>query len=654
MKLARAALVSLLPLAAMAIANCGDDSANDVVSDGGSADDGGVANVPGQTFSAVIGRKGGSIVFGPNTLFIPPEQVTTDTTFTVTVKDPKDYPKGAEVLGPIYELGPSGFQFQSGATLSLKADKRPPAGEVAVIATIDPATNQWAELERSHEVGDVAAGKAQVVGRTGHFSPFTTWHVPNRFDERCRAPMTAGVLGINKPDTLNIAGATLEWRQKSTDGAIEYGSYWTINQPTVTISGEGMIDGSGRWGAWMQGQIYGKKPEPRPFPIVGQKWSFTANIKELVEQNYVNISVDDYCPGDYDIGWVCGPACMGIAPQDGGADTGGPTGPFQCQVGFANPATASPRTFAVSGNKLLGGSDLGTAGAFSAWTLINPTAPVLLDSVDLNESSRRQIATRGNTAFITDGARIVAIDFSDPANLALVGSYNLDQDAVLKAALGNPVNGVKAFGIAISGNHAYVAASDRGFVVVDVTNPAAMSRVAHLTTGSSGARDVVISGTKAYVTSNEIGLCLPSPCVNHRGVMVFDITNPLAPAKGTNIDVAASSPNSIAVAGNYLYLADGNTRLVVVDLATGAVVGAPIATNGFAYQVQVAGSKLYVSSNSQDAHLQVYSLANPAGPTLLTDENVAPTGGGYAVTVSSAHAYVGSIGKISVIDLRCP
>lgn len=651
----------------MAAASCSDDPAsapaNPPVPEAGSNDaagqpptptpDGG-GTTPGQVFSEVIGPKGGAIVAGTTTLFIPPGQVDKDTTFTITVKDGKDYPGGT--LGPVYELGPSGFQFQAGATISMKAETRPPEGEVAVIATIDPATNQWVALDRSREIGDVAAGTAQVIGRTGHFSPFTTWHHPSKFDERCREPMNGGVLGINKPDTLNITGATMEWRQKNKSGTIEYGSYWTINQPTVTISGEGMIDGNGQWGAWELGQIYGNKPVPQGFPISGKKWSFTVNIKQLVEQKKVNISIDDFCPGDYDIGWVCGPACMGVAPVDAGADTGTPPGPFQCQVGFANPAVNSPRTFAVSGNKLLGADDLSSTGAFTAWSIINPTAPTLMDSFDLASTGSRQIATSGNNAFVTDGKRIVAINFTDPANLTLAGEYDLDADAVLKGALGNPVNGVKAFGIAIAGNYAYVATSDQGFVVLDITNPAAITRVAHLTTGSRGARDVVISGTKAYVTSQENRVCIPGPCVpaNHRGVMVFDISNPTAPVKGTDINIAGSLPMSLAVSGNTMYVTSSNSQFYVVDLATGNVVGTPIATNGFAYQVQIAGTKLYVSSNSMDAHLQVYSLANPTLPVRLTDEQLAPNGGGYAVAVSPTHAYVGSIGKISVIDLRCP
>lgn len=661
MKLARAAvLVSLLPLAPVAIASCSDD-ATDIapgVDGGGTSVGNGDANAPGQTFSGTIGPKGGSIVAGTTTLFIPPGQVTTDTVFTIKVMDPKDYPSSGEVLGPIYELGPSGFQFQAGATISMKAEKRPPQGEDAVVATLDPATKQWVALDRSREIGDVAAGTAQVIGRTGHFSPFTTWHKQGQFDERCRKPMTSNELGINKPDTLDIAGATVEYRQKSTGNGIEYGSYWTINQPIVTISGEGMIDGNGQWGAWLAGQIYGNKPTPRGFPIVNKKWSITVNIKELVEQNFVNISIDDFCPGDYDIGWICGAACKGQMPDggtDGGSD-GGPTGPFQCQVGFATPASASPRRFTVAGNTLLGADDLGTTNAFSAWNITNPTAPVLADSIDLGESFQRQIAVSGTTAFVTDGTRIVAISFADPSNLAILGSYSLNNDAVLKAALGNPPNGVKANGIAIAGNYAYVASSDKGFVVVDISNPAAMTRVTHLTTGSVGARDVVISGTKVYVTSQENKICVPGPCVppNHRGVMVFDVTNPLVPVKGTNIDVAASTPNSVAVSGNYLYLTSGTSQIFTVNLTTGAVVGTPIDTNGFAYGVAVAGSKLYVSSNSQDAHLQVYSLANPAAPVRLTDENVAATGGGYGVAVSGTHAYVASIGRISVIDLRCP
>jgi hypothetical protein len=326
-------------------------------------------------------------------------------------------------------------------------------------------------------------------------------------------------------------------------------------------------------------------------------------------------------------------------------------------VGTAVVASGSPRALTVSGSVLLGADDVGTTDAFQTWSLASPKAPVRVDTLNLTNTGRRSIGVAGTTAFVTDGTLIDAINIADPANITLTGTFDLNADTALKTALGNPVNGVTAQALAVSGNYAYVATSDRGFVVLNISNPAAITRVGFATTGSLGPQGLVVIGTKAYMSGDENQVCFGGPCVppSFKGVLVFDISTPATPTKLGQGSVAGS-PRGLAVSGTTAYVPLSGTQFIVVDVSTPAAPasGAATDTNGYAYGAAVSGSKLYVASGATEGHLQVYSIAAPAAPVRLTDERVVTTGGAWAVATSATYAYVASTGMITVIDLACP
>ena len=76
----------------------------------------------------------------------------------------------------------------------------------------------------------------------------------------------------------------------------------------------------------------------------------------------------------------------------------------------------------------------------------------------------------------------------------------------------------KAFGVAVSGNYAYVAIEWAGLQVIDVSNPANPRRVGGYDTGGH-AWGVAVSGNYAYVADREGGL------------QVIDVSNPAKPQR---------------------------------------------------------------------------------------------------------------------------
>ncbi len=104
---------------------------------------------------------------------------------------------------------------------------------------------------------------------------------------------------------------------------------------------------------------------------------------------------------------------------------------------------------------------------------------------------------------------------------------------------------VDAFGVAVAGGYAYVAAGDAGLRVIDVSTPSAPVEVGFLDT-PGGALDVAVSGCYAYVADSDAGL------------RVIDVSTSSAPVEVGFIDTPGWA-DDVAVAGSYAYVASDDS-----------------------------------------------------------------------------------------------
>jgi hypothetical protein len=89
------------------------------------------------------------------------------------------------------------------------------------------------------------------------------------------------------------------------------------------------------------------------------------------------------------------------------------------------------------------------------------------------------------------------IDIANPASPHIVGSVHTPDHA---------------YGVAVSGTHAYVADWGSGLQVIDITSPQSPQIVGGVDTPDA-ARGVAVSGTHAYIAGIESGLTiLPTQC----------------------------------------------------------------------------------------------------------------------------------------------
>jgi hypothetical protein len=206
----------------------------------------------------------------------------------------------------------------------------------------------------------------------------------------------------------------------------------------------------------------------------------------------------------------------------------------------------------------------------------------------------RGVVISGNYAYLANGwSGLLVLDISDPANPAFVSREDSPGSSVIWDA-------------ALSGNTIFaVDGNASSFYAFDVSNPADIP-VPNSLILSSFQRDISIRDHYAYLSTGS-------------NVLIIDIQNPAAMSQvGT---LAAGSANSTTIAGNYLYVANGNSGLSIYDIGSEASYAAAphfvssLDTPGYAQGIALYGYYAYVADRTS---LQAINVSTPSSPTFAT------------------------------------
>jgi hypothetical protein len=191
--------------------------------------------------------------------------------------------------------------------------------------------------------------------------------------------------------------------------------------------------------------------------------------------------------------------------------------------------------------------------------------------------------------------------------------------------------GVYAQGVAVSGDHAYVAAAGSGLHVIDVSTPSAPVEVGHVDFPGS-ARSVDVSGRYAYVAAGWAGL------------RVINVSTPSAPVEVGFLRVWGEEARGVAVSGGYAFLADRDWGLRVIDISTpwAPVEVGFVDTPTLPTDVAIGSGYAYVNSYSPFG-LRVIDVRTPSAPIEVASYDASywgnfgdePTG----VAVSDGYVY---------------
>ncbi len=163
-------------------------------------------------------------------------------------------------------------------------------------------------------------------------------------------------------------------------------------------------------------------------------------------------------------------------------------------------------------------------------------------------------------------------------------------------------------GITVSDGRLYAATHEHGLAIMEVDEANKTLRKLGVASGFTSAWSVAVSGNYAYVADAAGSLG------------VVDVSDPRHPNRVASLETGGSA-QSVAVSGNYVYLALGEGGLVVIDISTPTAprLVSRTDTNGSALQVSIDGSRAYLA-NWNDA--RIYDIGDPAKPRLLAAEVV--------------------------------
>lgn len=200
--------------------------------------------------------------------------------------------------------------------------------------------------------------------------------------------------------------------------------------------------------------------------------------------------------------------------------------------------------------------------------------------------------------------------------------------------------GVITNDIKLSGNYAYLAASDSGLIVMDISNPFTPVVVGNCPT--SLARGVYVNGNYAYIAGD------------NGGFYIIDISNPASPTQVGNWVNGNNSTFDVYVRDNYAYLADANQGLMVLDIGNPAnpTLLYSDSTPMNSRHVFIQDDYLYIDKPREDFYIYyIYKVSDPANPRLVKTISLESKGD---LVIKQDKAFAATYNDITVYDISNP
>jgi uncharacterized delta-60 repeat protein len=269
----------------------------------------------------------------------------------------------------------------------------------------------------------------------------------------------------------------------------------------------------------------------------------------------------------------------------------------------------------------------GVTGAGTAFLTV--AGPVNLERVGtwpgFSAGRAVDVVVEGNRCYVALSEGGLAIfDVSDPLRPMPLGGWK---------------NAGQANRMAVSGRYVYFADGPAGLQILDVNDPQHPALVRRYPT-SGIAMAVQVVGSYAYVLSYDLGL------------EILDVRDPVHPVWVGGYDTPVEALG-IHVVGQYAYVADGAGGLVILNVSdpTRPVLVGNSRTSDEAYDVRVVGRYAYVAY--EEGGLHIVDVIDPAHPTLV---GTYPLGEStWRLWVVGRYAYVaGGEAGLAVIDVNDP
>lgn len=262
---------------------------------------------------------------------------------------------------------------------------------------------------------------------------------------------------------------------------------------------------------------------------------------------------------------------------------------------------------------------------FYVFDVSDAAFPQQLGSFEL-AGDPRGIALVGDHVFLASGAAgLIVMRIADPTAPALVAQLDL---------------GAIASDISLSGDHAFIAMGRSGMAVVDVRDPAAPEAVARMDTPGSALR-LDVEGSFAFIADS-------------LDLRIARIADPRHPTLTGSVSWNAG-PVDVVEHDGLLFVADGSVRMIDVDpLSRRPPRIHRVSISGGVVRVATAGDLVFaLGGDSFNSVLSMIEFGHSSGPAVVGRLTV--KGRPVCLSVDGRHACVSGGGYgYSIVDVTPP
>ena len=211
---------------------------------------------------------------------------------------------------------------------------------------------------------------------------------------------------------------------------------------------------------------------------------------------------------------------------------------------------------------------------------------------------------------------------------ALLGSYN--------------TSAAQARDVILSGSTAFVADGDAGLHIVDVSTPSAPRLLGSYDTPGYANR-VAVSGNTVFIADGP------------RGLQIVDVSIPSAPRLLGKLEAGLTDTTAVTVLGNTVFIVDSVRGLQIVDVTT---PGAPLLLGSYGQPAQFRVSGVAVSGNRVFIMhpldgLQIVDVTTLSAPFLLGSFGIGYDSYDVAVSGNTVFVAAGQLG-LMIVDVTTP
>jgi len=253
----------------------------------------------------------------------------------------------------------------------------------------------------------------------------------------------------------------------------------------------------------------------------------------------------------------------------------------------------------------------------------------------INYGSPWGVAISGDTAFVANAhAGLLILNVSDPFHPRNVSTYS------------KGLEGDNVFGVAVSENILFVATLHSGVLILNVSDPLQPQNLSSYASESDSAYGVAVSGSTLFVANDAAG------------VLVLNVSDLLHPQNLSTYPVAHSA-SGVAVSGNTLYVTDQLAGLIILNVTDPSH---PQKISNFstgrnsAQGVTISGNIAFVASNTPGAlnryaDILVLNVSDPFHPQNLSGYSI-ENGFVRGLGISGNYMFVANMNLVEILDLR--